>query len=315
MPITQSGKVLIAAPVHPVLTDGLNAAGYQCIFQEKTTQVAAFDLIGDCTGVITSTRLQLDKELLDAAPQLQWIGRMGSGMEVIDVPYAASKNIRCYSSPEGNCNAVAEHALGLLLSVTKKIATSYNEVKDNKWLRDENRGGELEGKTIAVIGFGHTGSAFAKKLQGFDMRILAYDVDPAVSVPSYAEKCDSMEPIYREADIVSFHVPLRPDTLHYFNEAFLDNMERAFILVNTSRGKVVSSSTLLQGLQSGKISGAALDVWEEEPLEQMNNKLKEILNRCLGYPQFIVTPHIAGYSYEALYKMSSVLLNKIVTLK
>jgi D-3-phosphoglycerate dehydrogenase len=315
MTAAYSGKVLIAAPVHPVLIDGLKAAGYECIFQEEITQAAAFDLIKDCTGVITSTRLQLDRALLDAAPELKWIGRMGSGMEVIDVPYATSKGIKCYSSPEGNCNAVAEHALGLLLSITKKIAASYDEVKQGKWLRDENRGTELEGKTIAIIGFGYTGSAFAKKLQGFDMRILAYDIDPSVDVPSYAEKCTSLEEIYREADIISFHVPLQRDTLHYFDEAFIEKMQRSFILVNTSRGKVVSAEALHRGLESGKLIGAALDVWEEEPLERMNDELKQLLYSCLKHPGFIITPHIAGYSHEALYKMSSVLLKKIVTLK
>jgi D-3-phosphoglycerate dehydrogenase / 2-oxoglutarate reductase len=315
MTSTYVGKVLIAAPVHPVLTDGLEAVGYECIFQEKITQAATYDLIKDCVGVITSTRLQLDKTLLDAAPELKWIGRMGSGMEVIDVPYAISKNILCYSSPEGNCNAVAEHALGLLLSLTKKIASSYEEVKNQKWLRDENRGTELEGKTIAIIGFGHTGSAFAKKLQGFDMRILAYDTDPLVHVPAFAERCTSLEQVYTEAEIISFHVPLQKDTLHYFNESFINKMQSSFILINTSRGKVVDAQALLDGLSSGKIIGAALDVWEEEPLERMSDELKQLLYSCLKYPQFIITPHIAGYSYEALYKMSSVLLKKIVTSK
>lgn len=313
MTIIHKGKVLIAAPVHAVLTDGLREAGYKCIFQEKITQAMAYDLIADCAGVITSTRLQLDKQLLDAAPMLKWIGRMGSGMEVIDVPYAISKDILCYSSPEGNCNAVAEHALGLLLSITKKITGSYNEVKNNRWLRDENRGVELEGKTIAIIGFGHAGSTFAKKLQGFDMHILAYDTDSSISIPAYVERCSSLQQVYEKADIISFHLPLQADTVHYFNEAFLDKMNHPFILLNTSRGKVVDSAALLKGLQSQKVIGAGLDVWEEEPLDKMSDELKKYLIKCLKYPQFIITPHIAGYSHEALYKMSSVLLRKIVT--
>lgn len=306
------GKVLIAAPVHEVLTDGLQQAGYTCVFQETITQSKAFGLIADCVGVITSTRLQLDKQLLDAAPQLQWIGRMGSGMEVIDVPYAMARGIACYSSPEGNMNAVAEHAVGMLLALTKKIVHSHNEIKQGQWLRDVNRGIELEGKTIGIIGFGHTGSALAKKLQGFDMQILAHDTDPAVLAPPYVQLA-SIEDIYAHADIVSFHLPLQEDTRRYFNDAFIEAMQKPFVLVNTSRGKVVDSEALLKGLESGKIVGAVLDVWEEEPLEKMTIKLKEILYICLSMPQVIATPHIAGYSFDALYKMSKALLSKIVT--
>ena len=141
-----SGKVLIAAPVHEVLTKGLHREGYELVYEDRITQARAFELIGDCAGVITSTRLQLDKTLLDAAPKLKWIGRMGSGMEVIDLEHAAKKGIACYSSPEGNCNAVAEHVMGMLLSLTKRIAWSHQEVKEGKWIRDANRGVELEGK-------------------------------------------------------------------------------------------------------------------------------------------------------------------------
>lgn len=310
-----SGKVLIAAPVHEVLTKGLTAAGYELVVAEKITQETAFELIADCVGVITSTRLQLNKELLDAAPHLEWIGRMGSGMEVIDVEYAATKGIRCYSSPEGNCNAVAEHALGLLLGLTKKITSSNEEVKQGKWQRDENRGIELEGKTIGVIGFGHTGAAFAKKLSGFDICILAYDKYKQDLKFSGVEFCSDLNPIFKEADIISFHVPLQEDTFHYFNTDFLQQMQQPFILLNTSRGQVVETETLIQGLKERKILGAGLDVLEEEPLNKASLYYQEKIMETQAYPQVIITPHIAGYSYEALYKMSKTLLDKIVTTK
>ena len=158
----REGKVLIAAPVHEALTGALTAAGYTCVMQENITQELAFRLIGDCAGVITSTRLQLDKALLDAAHELKWIGRMGSGMEVVDLAYAAEKGIACYGSPEGNCNAVGEHTLGMLLGLIRHIVWSQAEIKDGVWKREENRGTELEGKTIGIIGFGHTGRAFEK---------------------------------------------------------------------------------------------------------------------------------------------------------
>jgi len=306
-----NNKVLIAAPVHAVLTDGLAAAGYSCVIQEKITQEQAYELLRDCAGVITSTRLQLNKDLLDAAPALQWIGRMGSGMEVIDVPYATAKGIACYSSPEGNCNAVAEHALGMLLSLNKRILVSSNEVREGQWLRDQNRGTELEGKTIGIIGFGYTGRAFARKLQAFDMKILAYDVDSGMEMPGYVEKCSDLNKIYSEADIVSFHVPLTPATYHYLNDVFIRNMKKPFILINTSRGDIADSHALMQAMENGKISGACLDVLEEEPLDKMGAYMRQVTAQLASMPNVVLTPHIAGYSYEAVYKMSKTLMEKI----
>ena len=305
------GTVLIAAPVHPVLTGGLAALGYSINVQEHITQQEAASLLSGCTGIIISTRLQLDKNLIDAAPQLKWIGRMGSGMEVIDVPYAREKGIDCFSSPEGNCNAVGEHAIGMLLNLVCRINVSNNEIKNNIWLRDENRGGELEGKTIGIIGFGHTGRSFAKKLQGFDMRILAYDKYAIGGVPRYVTACQSLEAIYREADIVSFHVPLQPDTKYYFNREFMVKMKKPFILINTSRGPVVELNALYEGLDNKLITGACLDVYETEPIVRMEPQMQQMVNKMIHYDNVIATPHIAGYTHEALYKMSRCLLEKI----
>ncbi len=305
-------KVLIAAPVHSILTRWLEANGYECLVLEKITQQEAMEIVGECTGVITSTRLQIDKMLIDAAPNLKWIGRMGSGMEVIDLAYAAQKGIACYSSPEGNRNAVAEHALGMLLSLNKKIIKSNTEVKNGLWLREENRGVELEGKTIGIIGYGHTGSSFARKLYGFDVNVLVYDKYLSDVVPKYMEECRSLDKIFAEADIVSFHVPLQHDTIHYLNHDFVEKMQKPFILVNTSRGRVVDTKALYDGLLSGKISGTCLDVWEEEPIAAMSVEMKAYMDKIAGLPQVIITPHIAGYSVEALYKMSKALLDKIV---
>ncbi len=305
-------RVLIAAPVHPVLIEGLVAAGYECIIEEKIQQSTAAALLHDCAGVITSTRLQLDKTLIDSAPHLQWIGRMGSGMEVIDTAYAAEKRITCYSSPEGNSNAVGEFALGMLLSLMRNIPVSSRQVQNSQWLREENRGAELEGKTIAIIGYGHTGRAFAKKLNGFDVNILVYDkyvniheVDPQITV------CPDLARIYAEADVVSFHVPLQDDTVYYVNDNFIHSMTKGFILLNTSRGIVVNTKDLWKGITSGKIQGACLDVWEQEPIEKMDEEIRNILLQMSILDNVIITPHIAGYSVEALYKMSKILLNKI----
>jgi D-3-phosphoglycerate dehydrogenase len=307
------GKVLIAAPVHPVLTEGLEAEGYQLVSFPEIKQEQAFELIKSCVGVITSTRLQLDAALIDAAPELRWIGRMGSGMEVIDLVHAAKKNIACVASPEGNCNAVAEHALGLLLSLTKNIHVSANEVVKGIWLREENRGYELEGRTIGLIGFGHTGRAFARKLRCMDMRILAFDIAGQSDVPDYVEMC-SLGRIKDEAEIISFHVPHGADTYHYFNAAFADEMQHNFWLLNTSRGTVVDTSALSPLLESGKLRGAGLDVWETEPISRMDLPQRQQLDQILGQAKVILTAHIAGYTYEALYKMSATLLQKIHSL-
>lgn len=311
MTASGKGKVLIAAPVHPVLTDGLNAAGYNCHVEENIVQAQAYELLHDCVGVITSTRLQLDKVLLDQALKLKWIGRMGSGMEVIDLPYAASKGIACYASPEGNCDAVGEHALGMLLSLLHRIAWSNAEMKEGIWLREENRGYELGGKTVGIIGYGHTGRAFAKKLQGFDVRLLIYDKYSTGDIPP-SMLCTSLEAIFVHADILSFHVPLQADTRHYFNPEFLDHMQRPFILVNTSRGPVVDTHALIKGFAEGKIIGACLDVFEKEPVSGYDENMKSELNILFHDPRVVVTPHIAGYTHDALYKMSSILLRKIV---
>ena len=305
------GKVLIAAPVHSVLTEGLVALGYEVVTSAQITRNEAFVLLTDCVGIITSTRLMLDAELLEAAPQLKWIGRMGSGMEVIDLQHAAAKGIECFSSPEGNRNAVAEHALGMLLGIIRHIPSSMQEIGEGKWLREENRGTELEGKTIAIIGFGNTGRAFVKILQGFNMNILVYDKNPIDNPPNYVTICADIQCIYDQVDIVSFHVPIQPDTYRYVNANFLLKMTQAFILINTSRGEVVDTEVLEKGLAEGKIIGAGIDVWPEEPLERMGIEERGRIARLVKLPQVIITPHIAGYTHEALFKMSSVLFQKI----
>lgn len=307
------GKVLVAAPVHRVIIDGLTEAGYECIVNEKIEQDAAIKMAAECTGIVTSTRLQINKELIDNAPGLKWVGRMGSGMEVIDVPYAEQKGISCYSSPEGNSNAVGEHALGMLLSLNKKIVISNAEVKTGQWKRTQNRGIELEGKTVGIIGFGNTGRAFARKLQGFDVKILAYDKLTPENVPEYVQVCENLNIIYDKADIISFHVPLQKDTFFYMDEQFINSMKKPFILVNTSRGKVIDTDDVLKGINEGKISGVCLDVWEEEPISKMSERVRNNLEKMVMLPNVIITPHIAGYSHEALYKMSKILLDRIVT--
>jgi D-3-phosphoglycerate dehydrogenase / 2-oxoglutarate reductase len=308
----ETGKVLIAAPVHKVLTDGLTQLGYQCVFKEQITQELAFELVADCIGIVTSTRLELNKELISAAPLLKWIGRMGSGMEIVDVAFARERGVTCFSSPEGNCNAVGEHAVGMLLSLIRHISWSHTEIAQGIWRRDEHRGVELEGKTVGIIGFGHTGPSFAKKLQGFGVNILVYDKYKRWGKAANITTCESLDPIFDQADIVSFHVPLMDDTNNYFDDRFLERMRKPFILINTSRGQVVNTLSMQKGLKNGKIIGACLDVFEKEPVMAAADPLKDILEEIVRLPNVIATPHIAGYTYEALYKMSKTLFDKIL---
>jgi len=304
--------VLLAAPVHPVLSEGLTAAGYQLITGEKFSSSEMQAVLPAVTGIITSTRILLDRTALDKAPNLCWVGRMGSGMEIIDLEAAREKGIFVCSSPEGNCNAVAEHALGMLLALLRHIPRAFEEIKNGQWLREENRGHELEGRTVGIIGYGHTGAAFAKKLAGFEVKVLAYDIleNPGQPVYPYVQLAP-LEQVLEQADVLSFHVPLNRETRHYFNEAFLAGLKKPVYLMNTSRGEVVESGALIKGLTNGSLLGACLDVWEEEPLGKMSGSVRENFDRVLQFPNVLVTPHIAGYSAEALYKMSKVLLEKL----
>ena len=201
----------------------------------------------------------------------------------------------------------------MLLTLIRRIAWSGHEVAHGLWKREENRGTELEGKIIGIIGFGHTGAAFAKKLQGFDMRIIAYDKYRTEEMPAYVTRCADVARIQEEADIVSFHVPLQPDTVNYLDEGFISKMRKPFIVINTSRGKVADTFAIKSGLDTGKIRGACLDVIEQEPLDAMKPGLRELVTGMSASPKVVITPHIAGYTEEALYKMSKVLLQKITS--
>jgi len=305
------GKVLLAAPVHAVLKEGLLAQGFELLEFPQINQELAMAQVPNCVGIITSTRIQVNRTMIDAAPDLCWVGRMGSGMEVIDVKYAQSKGIHCFFSPAGNANAVAEHAMGLLLSLTKHIADAAAEVILGQWRREENRGMELEGKTVGIIGLGHTGKAFAKLLSGFGCKILAYDTQKIENIPAHVGLCPSLDRIWAEATVLSFHVPMAADTYHYFNADFLAKMQHPFILLNTSRGTVVDATILPEALNRGAILGLGLDVWEHEPIKSMPPDSRELMFQLAKNRRVIITPHIAGYTHEALYKMSKILLEQL----
>jgi D-3-phosphoglycerate dehydrogenase len=303
-------KVMITAPAHPCLKEGLEQRGYMVDTLEKISYQELKEMIPGYAGLIVASRIEIDKAMLAEAQSLKWIGRLGSGMEIIDVDQATAQGIVCMSSPDGNCDSVGEHCLGMLLSLMHNISSARDEVREGKWLREANRGFELGGKTVGIIGLGHTGSAFAHLLSPFGVRVLAHDkYKTGFSAGHIVES--SIDDIKELADVISFHLPLNEETQHYANEQFFLSLKKRPYFLNASRGAVVDTSALLQALDNGLVTAAGLDVLENEDLTSYSAHESALLQQMLRRKNVIVTPHIAGSSHESLIKLAQSLLKKL----
>ena len=314
-------KVLFIDSCHAFLADGLERSGFTCDHLYNLTEKEILEKIAGYGGAVIRSKIKFTKELLDKANELKFIARVGAGMENIDVVYAESKGIKCFHAPEGNRTAVAEHALGMLLMLANNLSAADREIREGKWIREGNRGWELEGKTIGIIGFGNMGSAFAQRLIGFGMNILAHDKYKKGFGGKNVNECP-LESIQSEADIISLHLPLSDETFHYVNNVFINKCKKNFVLINTGRGKNVDTLALVKGLESGRIRGACLDVLEYEGtsfegiISEIGDRKSEFYetHRYLkASDKVVLTPHIGGWTVESNEKMARVLLEKILS--
>lgn len=306
-------RILFADSNHPVLYTTLQEAGFSCDLYWDQSAAELTALLPQYDALVIRSKFKITREIIDSCPNLKCIGRVGAGMENIDVVYAESKNISCVSAPEGNRDAVGEHALGMLLMLLNNLKKADSEVRKGIWLRAENRGYELSGKTIGIIGYGNMGSSFAKKLSGLDCRVLAYDkYRSGFGNENVSES--SLERIFEECDICSLHLPLTKETEFMVNDSFINRFRKNIYIINTARGKNLRTEDLLRGIRSGKVLGACLDVLEYESVsfEKLDeSSLPEAFRFLVNSDKVVLSPHIAGWTHESNYKMSKVIAEKM----
>lgn len=305
-------KVLITDKVHEVLLTGLEDEGYDIVYKPNLNPSDLEAYLPELIGMVINSKILMYKDRIDKSVNLEFIARLGSGLEIIDKAYAESKGISVFNSPEGNRNAVAEHTMGMLLCLSNNLLKSDKEVREKIWRREDNRGFELEGKTLGIIGLGNTGQSLARKLSGWALDIVYYD-PYLLNKPSdldYISKV-SLNELCRNADVISLHVPLTEETLGMVDAEFIRNCEREPVIVNTSRGKVVRTEDLLHALEEGRLKGACLDVFENEKPHHFTPEEDQLYGRLYKMDNVVLSPHVAGWTHESLYKIGAVLLDKI----
>ena len=306
-------RVLITDNTHTILKETLESAGHQVTVDSGVSYESLLSQIKEYDAMVVRSKIVIDRNFLNHARHLKCIGRVGAGMETIDVDYAESLGIRCLNSPEGNRDAVGEHALGLLLTLFNHLARADSQVRQGIWHREENRGLEIKGKTVGIIGFGNMGAAFAQRLQGFECEIIAYDkYKPHGYAPAYVQEV-SLEELQARAEVVSLHVPLTEETHYMVRQDFIQQFRRDFFLINTSRGPVVKTTDLAQAVKDGKVRGAALDVLEYEDMSKDGlDTSHPDLQYLLTCPNVVFSPHVGGWTVESKYKLAKVLADKML---
>lgn len=309
-------KILHIDSNHPLLTNQLEEAGFTNEEDFTSTKEQIEAKIHDYHGIVIRSRFKIDKIFIDKAINLQFIARVGAGLESIDCDYANEKKVTLIAAPEGNRNAVGEHTLGMLLSLMNKLNRADKLVRDGKWIREGNRGYELENKTIGIIGYGNMGKSFAKKLRGFDVQVLCYDIQENVGDENAQQV--SLQELQERVDVLSLHIPWTPETDKLVNTNFIESFLKSFWFINTSRGNNVVTSDLVAALKSCKIIGAGLDVLEYEKLSFENlfidSEKPEAFEYLLQAENVLLTPHIAGWTYESHEKLAQTIVDKIMKL-
>lgn len=307
-------KILFIDSVHPCLQQRLEAVGLQCDLQYEWKKEKIMEELPNYSGIVIRSRIKLDKDIISKGTSLKFIARAGAGMENIDVHYAHSMGIHCLHAPEGNRDAVGEHALGMLLALFNNICRANNEVREGHWIREGNRGIELQGKTVGIIGYGNMGSAFAQRLKGFGVTVLAYDKYKKNFSDEFAKEA-SLQELFDKADVLSLHVPLTEETQFMVEEKFLSNFKKNIYLINTARGKVLKTDALVSAMKNRKVLGACIDVLEYEKVSfegLEKDKLPEAFQYLLNSDRVILTPHIAGWTHESNQKIADALADKIL---
>jgi len=306
-------KVLFLDSVHPILEKSLVKLGFTCEHDSTSSRDNILKIISKYHGLVIRSRTPIDKEFLTKAARLKFIARSGAGLENIDLVLAKNLGINLFSAPEGNRQAVGEHALGMLLSLFNKLSVADKQVRNGMWLREANRGVELAGKTVGIIGYGNMGESFAKCISGIGCTVLAFDAHKENYSDAYV--CEAtLQEIQEKADVISFHTPYNPSTHHYLNRDFIINMSKPFYVLNTARGKVVCTEDLVEGLKSEKILGACLDVLEFEKTSfelMFETEISDRFNYLIKSPKVLLSPHVAGWTQESYEKLSVVLASKI----
>ncbi len=307
-------KVAFIDTVHPCLQEALTAKGFRCDDLTAMDREKLMEVIGTYDGIVIRSRITLNQSFLERCTALKFIARSGAGMENIDLDFATQRGVQCFNAPEGNRDAVGEQAIGMLLMLFNRLAQGNVQVRQGLWDREGNRGVELGGKTIGIIGYGNNGSAFAKKLAGFDVKVLAYDKYRQGFGNDMVEEA-TMEAIFDQADVLSFHIPQTEETIHLLDEAYLNKFRKPIYVINLARGKVVKTSALAAALKTGQVLGACLDVleYEKASFEHIGEgQLPEAMQYLIQSNNVILSPHVGGWTHESYYKLSKVLADKVL---